>query len=54
MIIDGTTFKVKDNYRPLTELALSWHQLSSMNWYSIDRSNQEDLYQAKIDMLGGI
>jgi hypothetical protein len=50
MIIDGETFKVKENYKPKTQLAFSWGQLSSRRYYPIDRGSSQDLYQADIEI----
>ena len=44
--------KVKPDFRPMTELALSWRQLSSGNWRATDRGTDADRYGADIRLYG--
>ena len=52
MIWDGTTVYTDWNYRPLTELALKWHQRADTNWRGSDRTLIEDVYGASVVFRG--
>ena len=44
--------KIKQNFKPNTSLALDWKKLSSGNWYAIDRTTTEDVYESAISLYG--
>ena len=52
MQINGTTYKIKPDFRPATKLALNWIQLSNSNWVSTDRGVSQDTYDTEIRLYG--
>lgn len=54
MIWDGSTVLVLWGYRPITEIAIKWHQRADTNWRGCDRGSDEDVYSSNVIFRGPI
>jgi hypothetical protein len=52
MIINGTNYKILPDFQPEFLLALKWNQMSSGNWYAVDRTNISDVYASNFSIYG--
>jgi len=52
MILAGSTINIPWNYKPVTNISVTWEQKSDGNWRAVDRGISQDSYMADIVFQG--